>query len=1329
MAIVLLSLIIGALAAFYFFLAQKNKYWQKRGVPCADGALPGIGHMLWVICMKKTLPECLLKFYKDHMNRSVVGFYNFTSPALVIIEPELVKTVLQTNFASFSKNAIAIDPALDPLLAHNPFNTTGDKWVVGRKRFSYAFSSMRLKILLESVKSVCVTLENYVNNKMNKDGKLEIELKDLCSRYTAQVVAAAGFGVDGLCFDDEKETESFRATGRTILEPTGRNALMLALTFLVPSLNKILRMSFIPKHIDRFFRTLVADLMEQRRKDGIPRNDFLHLMAELERTEKDKFDLEILASQAMSFVIDGFETSSSVMSFVAFHLASYPKVQEKLREEVITVLDKYDGVVTYEGLKEMTYMDQVLNESQRTLPVAGFMTKLCTEKFELKGSDGLVCHVEPDTNILIPVNGLHKDPRYWKDPEIFDPERFSPEKKHSIEKFTFLPFGEGPRICPGMRMALLQIKAGLAAILRKYRLELSPRTQVPLKMVPGTILATPEGGVWVYLQQLLLIALYFYLKRYNKYWQNHGVLCANGTLPGVGHMIYTTQVVTAAVCGFGVDGFCFDDEKADASFRKFGKEIMRPSMQNAILFILVMCIPPLNKIFKMSFIPKHIDRFFRTLVMDVIKQRRKEGEPRNDFLQLMTELERTENDKFDVDMLASDAISFFIDGYSTTSSAMSFVAFQLSMHPKVQKKLREEVITVLDKYDGMITYEGLKEMTYMDQVLNESQRFIPLGEVLQKVCTEEFELRGSDGLVCHVQPGREILIPVNALHKDPRYWKHPEVFNPERFSPDKKHSIEKFTFLPFGEGPRICSQLTRAQGCNGPSISVLLFETSEMVVILVSLILVALVTLYLYLERYNKYWQNRGVFCADGALPGVGHMLSVFCMRTTFPECCHKIYNNNQNHSMVGIYNFMSPSLMVREPELVKTVLQTNFSSFHMNRQKTDPEVDPLLANHPFVNYGDKWLAGRKRLTYAFSSMRLKILLESVKSVVVMLENYLDNKLNKIGKVELELKDLCSRYTAQVVAAAGFGVDGFCFDDEKPDVSFRKLGKDIMEPSIRSAIMFLFVVLVPSLNKYLKVSFIPKHIDRFFRTLVSDIMEQRRKEGIPRNDFLHLMTELERIEGDKFDVEMLASDALSFFIDGYGTTSSAMSFVAFQLSTHPKVQEKLRKEVMTVLDRYDGVITYEGLKEMTYMDQVLNESQRMLPIGEVLQKECTEEFELRGSDGLVCHVQPGTEILIPIKSLHEDRRYWENPEVFDPERFSPEKKHSIEKFTFLPFGEGPRICPGMRMALLQMKAFFAAVLRKYRLELSPKTQVPLKMTPNAIIPTPKGGIWIFFRKL
>jgi len=190
------------------------------------------------------------------------------------------------------------------------------------------------------------------------------------------------------------------------------------------------------------------------------------------------------------------------MSFIGFHLAQYSDVQEKLREEVTSVLNRYGGEITYEGLKDMTYMDQVFNETMRIMPAGALMKKRCTEEFELKGSDGVVCRVQPGMEILIPLQALHTDPQYWENPEEYDPERFNSDRKHNIERFTFLPFGEGPRICVGMRMAQLQIKAGLAMILRKYRMELSPRTQIPLKMILGTFLPSPKGGLWVYFRQL-----------------------------------------------------------------------------------------------------------------------------------------------------------------------------------------------------------------------------------------------------------------------------------------------------------------------------------------------------------------------------------------------------------------------------------------------------------------------------------------------------------------------------------------------------------------------------------------------------------------------------------------------------------------------------------------------------------------------------------------------------------------------------------------------------------------------------------------------------------
>ncbi|XP_071639298.1 probable cytochrome P450 6a13 [Temnothorax longispinosus] len=502
-----------------------------------------------------------------------------------------------------------------------------------------------------------------------------------------------------------------------------------------------------------------------------------------------------------------------------------------------------------------------------------------------------------------------------------------------------------------------------------------------------------------------------------------------------------------------------------------------------------------------------------------------------------------------------------------------------------------------------------------------------------------------------------------------------------------------------------------------------------MIVTLVLSILIAVVVLYFLLTRNFKFWQKRGIPCPDGVLPGVGHFWDVATMTTPFSVCIRKIYNASRNHSMVGIYNFTSPALMVLEPELVKTVMQTSFSNFHENGLKIDPKLDPLLANNPFFTYGDKWVTGRKRLTYAFSSMRLKILLESVKQVCEKFEGYLEKKLGKTGKVELELKDLFARFTAQVVTGAGYGVDGLCFDDERESESFYTLGKSFLEPTFWNNIVFTLVFFMPLLGKIFHVRFLPKKADNFFRTIIADIMEQRRREETRRNDFLQLMADLERTEGDKFDLEMITSHALSFFIDGYETSSTVLSFIGFNLATHPEVQEKLRDEVVSVLNKYDSVITYDALKDMTYMDQVLSESQRLLPALGFLDKVCTQDTDLRGSDGLVCHVPRGMHIMISVNGLQEDSRYWEDPTVFDPDRFGPEKKHSIERFAYLPFGEGPRMCVGMRMAQLQMKACLATLLRKYRLELSPKTQVPLKMTASTFLSAPEGGLWAIIRPI
>lgn len=493
-------LVLLVLAFLIYYVLDLYTFWWRRGIPCAKGLRPFVGHMLPMLMAQTNMATLCNKIYKSHKNQSLVGLFSFGKPTLLIREPAIVKTVLLTNFSSFHQNPFEMEPDLDPLLANNPFFTSGETWQTGRKRLTYAFSSMRLKILFQAVLGVTKKLDDFLKRRLENSDKYEVELKDLFSKFTGEVVANSGLGVEGFCFDDNPGPSSFQVIGQSFFEPSTTNGLIMSFVLFAPKLKKLLRMRWVPDKIDKFFRDITHDVLNRRRKESVSRNDFFQLMIDLEKTEGEKIDPDMLASHVFSFFVDGFETSSVTLSFVAYQLAKHPEIQEKLRQEVLTVLEKYDGELTYEGMKEMTYMDQVINESQRLVPALGNMTKMCTQEFELKGSDGLTCKMKPGMQLLIPNHALQTDPKYWKDPEIFDPDRFGDPRKKEIEKFTFLPFGEGPRACVGMRMAMTQMKAGLAAFLKDYTVELSPKMKLPLTLTPNHFLSAAEGGLWVYVR-------------------------------------------------------------------------------------------------------------------------------------------------------------------------------------------------------------------------------------------------------------------------------------------------------------------------------------------------------------------------------------------------------------------------------------------------------------------------------------------------------------------------------------------------------------------------------------------------------------------------------------------------------------------------------------------------------------------------------------------------------------------------------------------------------------------------------------------------------------
>jgi len=127
-----------------------------------------------------------------------------------------------------------------------------------------------------------------------------------------------------------------------------------------------------------------------------------------------------------------------------------------------------------------------------------------------------------------------------------------------------------------------------------------------------------------------------------------------------------------------------------------------------------------------------------------------------------------------------------------------------------------------------------------------------------------------------------------------------------------------------------------------------------------------------------------------------------------------------------------------------------------------------------------------------------------------------------------------------------------------------------------------------------------------------------------------------------------------------------MSFFCYELALNQDIQDRLRSEIEEIVERYNGEVTYDGIKEMKYLDMVFNETLRIYPVVDTHVRKCTKDFKIPNSDLVI---PAGAAVLIPAIGLHHDEKYFENPDVFDPNRFSDENIKKLVPHTFIPFCE------------------------------------------------------------
>lgn len=181
--------------------------------------------------------------------------------------------------------------------------------------------------------------------------------------------------------------------------------------------------------------------------------------------------------------------------------------------------------------------------------------------------------------------------------------------------------------------------------------------------------------------------------------------------------------------------------------------------------MIIFLLPYLVKIFSVQLLSKEVSQWARKLIRENVDSRQNKKLPNEDMVQIMLSFREKHNLTYD--QVAGHAMSFFVDGYETSSSVLAFALWQVARHRDIQDKLHGEIVTVLDKYENTFSYEAINEMEYLDLVIQETLRINSIGLTLQKICTKPYVMPKLPGqkepLV--LQPGTPILIPIYAIHQ------------------------------------------------------------------------------------------------------------------------------------------------------------------------------------------------------------------------------------------------------------------------------------------------------------------------------------------------------------------------------------------------------------------------------------------------------------------------------------------------------------------------------------------------------------------------------------
>lgn len=495
---------------------------------------------------------------------------------------------------------------------------------------------------------------------------------------------------------------------------------------------------------------------------------------------------------------------------------------------------------------------------------------------------------------------------------------------------------------------------------------------------------------------------------------------------------------------------------------------------------------------------------------------------------------------------------------------------------------------------------------------------------------------------------------------------------------------------------------------------------------------------YVYCKRCYSYWEKRGVHVLVKPTIIFGHS-KPFLMRESGVRNIFKgIYDEcrQKSQKISGFYFFTKPCLVICDLDLVKKIMKTDFEHF-TDRIFHNHESDPL-SEHMGSLKGEKWKKCRVKLSPAFTSAKTSMLFPTI-------DKYLDEFVDVLKKfsserAEVEIRDLVDRFSIDVIGSCAFGIE--CNSLKNPNSEFRQYAKNFFSTSLKDSLIMLLACICPSVLSRFRVRSIRKDIGDFFLKVVGENIKFREDNNVIRKDFLHLLLQVRNnvkisentvgaIKDNANSTPLLTetnvtAQSIVFFMAGYDTSASTISFCLYELSINLDIQAKARREVTKILDKYNQEFCYEAINNMRYVEKCVKETLRKYAPPPAHLRECTTPYNLPDTNLLI---EKGTSIFVPIHGIHMDPEIYPDPEKFDPERFTDEGIAARHPCAWTPFGFGPRMCIGMKFGMTETKMCIAKLLLNFEFTTNSLTEIPIKIDPKTVFTNCENGTWLTIKTL